>query len=485
MHLTQEEIVKGLVAIVGQDHVIIDEDALKESSVDRFLKYQTVFGVFTVPIPAAIVKPQHAEHVAAILKFASKYDINCVPRTGWTATEGGLETRKENSIVIDGSDMNTIIKIDPYNMQITAQCGVVLQDLEDELRKLGYTTGHSPQSKPLAQCGGLTATRSIGQFSTMYGGIEDMVVGLEAVFPDGQICRIKNVPRRAAGPDIRHIVIGNEGALCYITEVTLKFHRYYPENIRYYGYLLDDMDTGFEALREIITDGFRPSMIRLYDEEDAHQHFAHFAGGRCVMPFMVEGPKGIAEATGAEIERVAKSCKNCTQVDPKLIQDWFENLNWGPDRIAQERIDIKQNKHMGFTTEVSGDWEKIKTIYKESIARVRREFPHMDDITMLGGHSSHSYINGTNMYFVYDYNVVDCSPEEEVYKYHIPLNQIFVEEALKHGGSMCHHHGIGKYRTAWTKQEHGSAYYMLKTLKDVFDPKGIMNYGTIYDAKNE
>ena len=84
--------------------------------------------------------------------------------------------------------------------------------------------------------GGLTATRSTGQLSTLYGGIEDMVVGLEAVFPDGTICRIKNVPRRAAGPDIRHIVIGNEGALCFITEVTVKLYRYRPENNRYRGY---------------------------------------------------------------------------------------------------------------------------------------------------------------------------------------------------------------------------------------------------------
>ena len=116
------------------------------------------------------------------------------------------------------------------DMQVTCQCGVPLQDLDDMLREQGLTTGHSPQSKPLAQMGGLVATRSIGQFSTLYGGIEDMVVGLEVVFPNGKICRIKNVPRRAVGPDIRHIVIGNEGALCYITEVTVKMFKYQPNN---------------------------------------------------------------------------------------------------------------------------------------------------------------------------------------------------------------------------------------------------------------
>ncbi|STF30155.1 alkyl-dihydroxyacetonephosphate synthase [Escherichia coli] len=99
---------------------------------------------------------------------------------------------------------------------------------------------------------------------------------------------------------------------------------------------------------------------------------------------------------------------------------------------------------------------------------------------MLGGHSSHSYQNGTNMYFVYDYNVVDCKPEEEIDKYHNPLNKIICEETIRLGGSMVHHHGIGKHRVHWSKLEHGSAWALLEGLKKQFDPNGIMNTGTIY-----
>ena len=170
--------------------------------------------------------------------------------------------------------MNDIIRIDTYNMQATVQCGVCLQVLEDEARKLGVTTGHSPQSKPIAQMGGLVATRSIGQFSTLYGGIEDMVVGLEAVFPDGTVTRIKNVPRRAVGPDIRHVVIGNEGALCYITEVTVKLFPYLPQNNTFVGYTLKHMRPGFEALRKVMVEGYRPSVARLYDPPDGAFHFS-------------------------------------------------------------------------------------------------------------------------------------------------------------------------------------------------------------------
>jgi len=276
------------------------------------------------------------------------------------------------------------------------------------------------------------------------------------------------------------VIIGNEGALCFITEVTVKIFKYMPENNLFYGYTLDNMQTGFDVLREVMVDGYRPSIARLYDAEDGTQHFTHFAAGKCVLIFMAEGSKGIAQATGAGIEEIVSRHAECKKVDSKLIETWFNNLNWGPEKVAAERVQIMKTNNMGFTTEVSGDWASINTIYENVIRRIRNEFPHAGDITMLGGHSSHSYINGTNMYFVYDYNVVDCKPEEEIDKYHNPLNKIIVEETIKQGGSMVHHHGIGKHRTHWTKDEHGSAYYILKALKEVYDPNGIMNTGTIY-----
>ena len=141
---------------------------------------------------------------------------------------------------------------------------------------------------------------------------------------------------------------------------------------------------------------------------------------------------------------------------------------------------IKKTLNTGFTTEVSGNWDCIYPIYRNALNRIQNDFTHVEDLTLLGGHSSHSYQTGTNLYFVYDYNIKKCPPEQELETYHIPLNAMIVEETLKAGGSMVHHHGIGKYRTPWTKQEHGSAYYILDRLKQVFDPNGIMNKGTIF-----
>jgi len=477
MHLSREAIVESLQQIVGPDDVITDEAVLVQSSVDNFRKLQNIFDVHTMPVPAAVVMARSTRQVAEILSFADEHGVNVIPRTGATATEGGLESAVADSVIIDGSAMNQILSIDAYNMQATAQCGVPLQVLEDRVRELGLTTGHSPQSKPVAHMGGLVATRSIGQFSTLYGGIEDMVVGLEAVFPGGQVTRIKNVPRRAAGPDIRHVVIGNEGALCFITEVTVKLFPYFPENNTFLGWTLKDMKTGFEVLREVMVSGYRASVARVYDPGDAGLHFSHFvAPDDCVLLFMAEGAPGIAKATAEGIAAIVAGHPECRKVDSEYISTWFNDLCWDASKIIAEDERIRQTHNVNRTTEISADWSSINEIYQAARARIIEEIP---DITMMGGHSSHSYINGTNMYFNYFFNVVGVGPEEETTKYYLPIIGIICEETLKRGGSIVHHHGIGKARTPWVKDEYGSSYYILETLKHAFDPHGIMNKGTI------
>jgi alkyldihydroxyacetonephosphate synthase len=477
MALTRAEIVDGLQHILGPENVLTDEQLLQQRSIDNFRKLENIFGVYTLPAPAAVAMVRSTWEVTEVLAFADRQGINVVPRTGGTATEGGLETIVPDSIVLDGSDMNRIIEIDAYNMQATCQCGVPLQVLEDRVRELGLTTGHSPQSKPVAHMGGLVATRSIGQFSTLYGGIEDMVVGLEAVFPGGEITRIKNVPRRAAGPDIRHIVIGNEGALCFITEVTVKLFPYLPENNAFLGWTLENMKTGFEALREVMVSGYHPSVARLYDPGDAGLHFSHFAGpDDCVLLFMAEGAAGIAKATAEGIAEIVARYPECRPVDSGLIATWFDDLVWGPEKITAEDERIRTTRNVNRTTEISADWSTVNDIYESALARIRAEIP---DITMAGGHSSHSYINGTNMYFNYFYDLVDCAPEEEVTKYYLPIISIICEETLARGGSIVHHHGIGKARAPWVRDEYGSSFHILETLKKALDPNGIMNRGTI------
>ena len=476
MTLNRDAIVEHLYQIVAADQVVTDEHELQRSSIDNFRKLQNIFDVYVNPLPVAVVMAASTDDVSKLLAFADANGVNVVARTGGTATEGGLEIQDDHSIVVDGSRMNQILDIDPYDMQATVQCGVPLQVLEDECRTLGLTTGHSPQSKPIASMGGLVATRSIGQFSTLYGGIEDMVVGCEVVFPGGHVSRIKNVPRRAAGPDIRHVVIGNEGALCYITEVTVKLFPYLPQNNVFLGWTMKNMKEGFEVLREVMVAGYKPSVARLYDVEDGQLHFSHFAQpDDCIVLFMAEGNAGIAKATAEGIREIVAKHPDCAPVEPQLISDWFDDLVWGPDKVTREDERIRTTRNVNRTTEISADWSSVNDIYEAAIARIRNE---IRGLTLLGGHSSHSYINGTNMYFNYFYDI-DCAPELENDEYYFPIIDIICEETLRFGGSIVHHHGIGKARAKWVEQEYGTSFSMLRTLKDAFDPNGVMNMGTI------
>ena len=164
------------------------------------------------------------------------------------------------------------------------------------------------------------------------------------------------------------------------------------------------------------------------------------------------------------------------QVDGQIISDWFDDLVWGPDKVTREDNRIFSTRNVNRTTEISADWSSINDIYEAVLPRIRAEFP---SITLLGGHSSHSYINGTNMYFNYFFDLLDCPPEDEGSRFYSPIIKIIVEETLRFGGSIVHHHGIGKARAPWVRDEYGSSFSMLQTLKNAFDPNGIMNAGTI------
>ena len=260
-------------------------------------------------------------------------------------------------------------------------------------------------------------------------------------------------------------------------EVTVKLFPYMPENNIFLGWTLKRMKEGFEVLREVMVAGYKPSVARLYDPEDGQLHFSHFAApDDCIVLFMAEGNAGISKATAEGITEIVARHPGCAPVAPQLIAEWFDDLVWGPDKVTREDERIRTTRNVNRTTEISADWSTINDIYEAVLPRIRAE---MKGITLLGGHSSHSYINGTNMYFNYFYDLVDCEPVEENDKYYLPIIGIICEETLRLGGSIVHHHGIGKARAPWVKDEYGTSYPMLETLKHAFDPNGIMNMGTI------
>jgi FAD/FMN-containing dehydrogenase len=472
----RERIGSEIGALIGQEKVHVDEVSLKAGEgLNR--SYAKAFGVYTNPLPAAVINVECTEDIVKLLKYCNDQKINVIPRTGASSGEGLLEVRDENTIILDASAMNKLIKLDQENMMATVQCGFPLKALEQLANKRGLTTGHSPQSQPLAQMGGLVATRSIGQFSTYYGGIEDMVCGLEAVMPDGRVIRIRNVPRRACGPDMRHLFLGSEGALGIITEVTVKLFPYYPDDMWKGGYIVKNMESGFKAIRDIMAAGYKPSVVRLYDKPDIDYNFAcvELKNNEAFMFFTAEGPAEVAKVTGEGIHRLALA-HEAKFIGIKAVDYWLEHRNDVCQLVGSVELKNKyrEKKIIYATTEISASWTEIVQIYNDVIENVPKK---IQNLVMLGGHVSHSYINGTNIYFVYQLKI--NSPETS-YDEHTTLVKAICDEVLKQETGGCvHHHGMGKQRVCYAPQEHGSSYSLLVDIKNMMDPNGIMNYGVL------
>ena len=476
MSIKKDEIIQKLSQILGEENVIVNLQALQEhDSDDR--AFAKAFGIYEVPLPICIVNVKTKKEIADVLRYCNENEIAVIPRTGGSSYEGLLSAASENSVILDASAMNRILEIDSYNMMATCECGVPLQTLENKLNQQGLTTGHGPQSRPVAELGGLVATRSIGQFSTYYGGIEDLVCGLEAILPNGEIVRIRNVPRRSTGPDLRQLFIGSEGGLAFITEVTVKLFRYYPESFWRGGYIMPSMQAGLEQIRSIITDGYRPSVVRLYDKADYDYNYGNLelATDEAYLFFLAEGPAPIAQATGSAIELKMKASGG-KYVGTEPVDYWMQHRNdlCNSFRTAELREKFRQTHLYYSTTEISASWSDIAVIYQQVTNRAAREIPELVNI---GGHVSHSYQNGTNIYFVY---TLEISAPEDYYSTHQRMVDLICEEVLSTStGGCAHHHGMGKMRVKFAPQEHGSSYVLMKRLKHMMDPKGIMNPGVL------
>jgi len=473
--VNKAKMIAELKELAGEKQVTDDEELVLEASKDyiQFRAYERFDGQYDVPKAACVVRPKSVESVSAVLKYLNENSIDVVPRTGGSCVTQGVEPCTDG-VILDGSELNELLEVDECNMWVTARCGTPMAYIEDYLQARGFTTGHSPQSLPLAHVGGLIATRSIGQFSTLYGGIEDMVIGLEAVLANGEIVRIKNNPRRSVGPDLRHLFIGSEGMLAFITEASLKIYPYRPETRWMNAYGIRGMSNGLQFIRKLMVDGYRPAVVRLHDEEE-NQTFWHGIAGEnnCLLLLLADGPKPITDATGEAVESLIKDYEY-VDLGKKPVESWLKTRN-DASYVMDEPIDYSRGI-VSDTCEISAPWTEIGDIHEAVLTRLPKE---MENLVFIGGHSSHSYLNGTNIYFIFEYAARKDIPVKDDFMH---LIRVIMEETLSRGGSIAHHHGSGKYRTPWMPQEHGSSYALMYRLKEAMDPKRILNKGVILAA---
>lgn len=471
------DVVAKLKDVLGNDRVHQNHDLLDNRSTDTWpLKLvQKAIGE-KMERPLCVVQPKSTKEVAALLHFLNKSGIPSIPYGGGSGVNGGAEPNNE-SVIIDMNSMCEIVKLDEENLTITTEPGIVHRDLEDYLNKHGYISGHYPQSIELAQIGGLAATRSSGQYSTKYGNIEDLIVGLEAVLPTGEIIRIKNVPRRSAGPDLRQLLIGSEGTLGIITEITLKIFPT-PKDRWMCAYGVKNMREGLNIIQTFMRDGWNPAVVRLHDQMEAAKSYSEYLNDEeAILLILSEGPEGYAQTEGKALNKIIQNGGG-RSLGQEPVESWLNHRN--------NTDELEKYTSQGIivdTIEVAANWSDIATIYEKVTERLKKEVP---ELLLITGHSSHSYLQGTNIYFIL--GAFPPRDSEEVERIYQSIWSKVMETTLEYNGTICHHHGIGKLRAPWMQQELGSSYTLLKKMKHSLDPQGIMNPGTLLlknEGKNE
>lgn len=468
MKKNTELIVQELKELLNEGSLSQEEADLKAHNTDTWplrMVEKTVGKVLEGPL--CVIKPANTEEVSKVLAYLNEHKIAVVPYGGGSGVTGGAEPKKE-SVVINVSEMNNIIYLDEGNLTVTAQSGAILRDLETYLEQQGYTGGHFPQSIDLAQLGGLVATRSSGQFSTKYGNIEDLLLGLEAVLPTGEIIRINDVPRRSVGPDLRHVFLGSEGTMGIITEVTVK--AFEKTDDRWLGaYAFTSMEAGLKTMQQFIRTGWNPAVTRLHDPIEAERSYSEYVQeGESILLIISEGPEGYAQAEGKAIDKIIQANGGKPLGEKPLIK-WLEKRN--------NTEELEQFTSQGIivdTIEIAANWTDVATIYNKVLANLKKSVP---EIIVASGHASHSYDQGTNIYFM-----LGAMPEQnltDVKRVYEAMWRTVIETTLEFNGTICHHHGIGKVRAEWVPEDLGSSYLVLEKIKQSLDPNGIMNQGTL------
>lgn len=460
-------IVEQLVEALGSDRVTVADAVSREEWHDRWVLSE-LDDLEEVPLaqPACRVAPGNEQQVVAVVNACRASGTPLVPQGLRSGVCGGIRSTA-GAVHLDLSDMTRIHSVDPVRQTARFDAGVRGSTAESEVGKQGMTLGHFPQSIDLSSVGGWVATRAAGQFSTGYGNIEDMLLALRAVLPDGSVVELGRAPRASAGPDLRHLLLGSEGSLGVITEVELSLHNK-PEHQTLAAYYVPNMAAGFELQRRTLHDEWRPVVLRQYDSKEVMRLFPKFRSGSDGLLLVVhEGPRSRVEVETKAMEAIAQSL-GCTSAPVAATEHWMQQRNHVPTFRS-----FLEKGIMVDTIEVAAPYDKIEAVYNESVAALSK----IEGIWNGSAHSSHAYRSGLNLYFSFAVKPKDPTQLRHAY------NQCWdavMEATVRASGTIAHHHGIGRVRRRWLERELNPAgLSMLRALKNALDPSGFMNPGVL------
>lgn len=415
---------------------------------------------------AAVVRPHSTEEVAAVLSVCNAARVPVTPAAGRSGVCGGT-VPLYGGVSLDLTGVTGTFCVDEDSLLVDVSAGVFGPDLEAALRATGtgYTLGHWPQSMDLSTVGGWLACRGAGQYSTRYGKIEDMVIGLEVVLADGRIVHTEGKgPRAATGPNLTQLFVGSEGTLGVITEARLRIHPLPPaQGRRAFGFTT--FAAGLDACRMILRRGATPAVLRLYDETESERNFEH--GDTNVLVVLDEADPNILAATLQIVDAECATEAGAHPLDDGLVERWLGHRNDVSALAPLWRGGIVVD-----TAEVSGSWSALPGLFEEVIGALKE----IDGTLAASAHQSHAYPDGACLYFTFGGRGPDGDAEWRE-RYYRQAWDTVTDATLAHGAAISHHHGIGLNRSRFLPRALGTGFDVLAGLKATFDPNGILNPG--------
>lgn len=452
--------ISELSEVFGKDNVIFDEATITNYSYDTWpvsTKWKNQGKRYFSP--DVVVKPRTTEQVSEILKWASSKKISVTPWGGGSSVTGQpLATR--GGIILDMTGMNKVIALDETSLMLNVQTGKFGHHLEQELNDRGYTLNHSPQSLDRSTVGGWIATRATGQFSSKYGGIEDLLISFTVVLPTGEIVETLHSPRSAVGPNVQEFFIGAEGTLGIVTEARIKIFRLSKFKL-FEAITFPSVDEGLKALREISQSGIKPYLARFYDIDEAKHAMVDKEFDHCVMFLGFDGLETTARA------EYTAACDICASHSGKKIGSAPVDA-WMKRRFSFETVENLLNEPGGLaeTIEIAHFWGEIEETYNELKTALA---PKAAEVL---GHFSHIYPQGVSLYVIL---LGKCDNDQIAEETILEIWDIVMRVCLKNGATLSHHHGAGLVRQSYIPESLGSSLEVIKKVKNALDPSNIMN----------
>jgi alkyldihydroxyacetonephosphate synthase len=439
--------------------------------------------------PDAVVVPADRGQVAAVLEACAREGVAVVPFGGGTSVVGGVDPLRGRFERLISLDLARLRWVDVDRRSLTARLGPGLTgpDAERALAAARVTLGHFPQSFEYATIGGFAATRSAGQASTGYGRFDDLVTAVRLDTPSGEL-RTLDTPHSAAGPALRELVLGSEGAFGVITDVAVRV-RPVPEARHYEAWMAPDFPSGAEIVRRLVQGGSSPDVIRLSDREetrvslalsgsggaarrafDAYVRLRRRSGG-CILITGWEGDREAVQRRRSLAGRLLRT-GGAIRLGTRPGRAWYRGRFEGP-YLRDELLDLS---YMVETLETAHTWTRLEELYGSVRNAIRAALDGQGTPGLVLCHLSHAYRDGASLYFTF---LARRRSGSEIEQWRAVKRAACVA-IVGAGGTITHHHAVGRDHAPYMRAEVGErGLETLRAVKERLDPAGVMNPGKL------